>query len=386
MTTATRTLRLSVLQENLNNALSAVGRVVGDRHNSLPITTHVHLEAAGEWLTLRTTDLEGYIVHQMAAKVETEGAICLPYDRLAALVAALPNGTVTLTLAENGRNVTIVCARRTARMSGLDAEEFPPERTVLPGATEVVMSAPVLREGLRRVLKVAATKEDRLVLCGIFMTFQGATFTLASADGFRLAEQRLTLPDMLPEPVAERRTVLIPATLLTEVYGLLAKEDGNVTIVLPPLDHGSDFVHFLVGRTDMACIQIVGQYPNYGQLIPPQTGEYLTVDQAALTQTVRIAAVFGEGLIRLIPHQVEVGHVEVSAKGDTDDAACELDADIRGNVSETAVEARYLLDALDALGPGKITLQAHMPSSPVVFRKVEDGDYVHVMMPRFVQK
>lgn len=380
MTTAiATTMRLSVLQEALNIALNDVGRAVGDRRNTLHITTHVLLEASGEWLTLRCTDLESYAIYQCPAKVEVEGAICLPWDKLREFVAALPNERIDLSLSESGRNVTLVCARRTARMAGIDASEFPPSRIAMPNAIEVSMPAAVLREGLRRVLKCAAADATRPVLEGVYMSFLGNTLAMATADSFRLAEQRLTLPDALPT----ERKALIPAVLMNEVYGLLGKDGGQVVIVLPPDGWAGGFFHFRAGRTDFACIQIEGMYPNYQRFIPKSTGEHLTLDCTELAQAVKTAAVLGNNTIRLIPHEGDVGMLEIAAGQETDDATCEIDAVFSGAPSKTAMNANQLLDALNALGPGKITMQADTPTSPVVFRKLNDADYLHVLMPMF---
>ena len=383
MTTATTTaLSFSVLKENLSAALAIVGRTIGDRKTPLPISTHVLLETNGDWLTLRSTDLMGFTTHLTPAKVEGQGAVCLPFDRLRDFVAALPNDRIDFALAENGRNVTITCARRTARIAGIEASEFPPARTAPTGSVEITIAAPVLREGLRRVIKNAAAGNDpRPVLRGVYMAFKGATLTLATADGFRLAEQRLTLP----EPVDEPRTALIPATLMSEVYGLLAKEDGQVTIMLPPNGSAGSFVHFVTGRTDIACIQVEGMFPSYQQLIPRQTSDLLTLDCTELTNAVRTVATLGEGRLRLLPHQGEPGSLTITAKGEVDNATSEIDAILRGSPSKIALMSGFALDALDALGPGQITLQTSMPSSPMVFRKVDDADYLHVIMPLFVE-
>ena len=64
----------------------------------------------------------------------------------------------------------------------------------------------------------------------------------------------------------------------------------------------------------------------------------------------------------------------------------EVDADgIAGEAGKIAFNSRYLLDVLSVLERGKIALETTTSSSPGVFKPVDSADYVHVVMPMFVQ-
>ena len=81
------------------------------------------------------------------------------------------------------------------------------------------------------------------------------------------------------------------------------------------------------------------------------------------------------------------GKVIVSARseevGDNQD---EVDADgIEGKEGKVAFNSRYLLDVLSVLERGKVTLETTSSSSPGVFKPTDSEDYIHVVMPMFVQ-
>ena len=88
------------------------------------------------------------------------------------------------------------------------------------------------------------------------------------------------------------------------------------------------------------------------------------------------------------------GQLTISARADEiGDNECKIDADVTGDASKIAFNSRYLQDVLNVLG-GKVVLQMTSPSSQGVFRPVTIGpgekdhieqDYVHVVMPMFVQ-
>jgi DNA polymerase-3 subunit beta len=53
--------------------------------------------------------------------------------------------------------------------------------------------------------------------------------------------------------------------------------------------------------------------------------------------------------------------------------------------AKIAFNAKYLSEVLDVLGQGEVALEMTSPSSPGVLRPQGRDDYVHVVMPMFVQ-
>jgi DNA polymerase-3 subunit beta len=63
-----------------------------------------------------------------------------------------------------------------------------------------------------------------------------------------------------------------------------------------------------------------------------------------------------------------------------------LEADVEGSEGKIAFSSRYLSDVLSVIGKDKVALEMTTSSSPGVIRPVDDdGEYVHVVMPMFVQ-
>ena len=56
-----------------------------------------------------------------------------------------------------------------------------------------------------------------------------------------------------------------------------------------------------------------------------------------------------------------------------------------GEESKIAFSARYLTEVLGALGRGEVALETTTASSPGVLKPIGSEDYVHVVMPMFVQ-
>ena len=62
-----------------------------------------------------------------------------------------------------------------------------------------------------------------------------------------------------------------------------------------------------------------------------------------------------------------------------------MDADVEGQEAKIAFNSRYLQDVLQVLGGGRMALESTGPSNPGVLRPEGSENYIHVIMPMFVQ-
>src|SRR3989304_894165 len=143
-------MNLSCLQENLSRGLGVVGRAVATRA-TLPITNNVLLVTDQSRLKLVTTNLEMAISYWIGAKVEEEGAITVPARLLTEFVNSLPNDRIDISLSPRTKTLELKCARFEARISGIDAKDFPPIPTVDEGITTRIGG-----EGLRQAISQVA--------------------------------------------------------------------------------------------------------------------------------------------------------------------------------------------------------------------------------------
>ena len=98
----------------------------------------------------------------------------------------------------------------------------------------------------------------------------------------------------------------------------------------------------------------------------------------------------GNGIVRLYVNPGEgeqAGTMRLAARSDeVGENEADIDAIVEGEQSQIAFNSRYLVDVLNSLD-GKVTLETSSPSSPGTIKPVENGneDYLHVVMPMFVQ-
>jgi len=376
-------MRLTCLQENLNRGLSVVGRAVATR-TTLPITNNVLLATDQSRLKLAATNLEMAISCWIGAKVEEEGAITVPARLLIEFINSLPNDKVDISLPSQTKTLELKCARFEARISGIDAKDFPPIPKVEQGITTKV-EVEALHRGITQVVFAAATEESRPVLTGIDAEFDGDVLTLAAADGFRLAVYKLSLAI----PVSQKTKVIIPARTLAELNRLMADQEEAVEITVNP---NKSQALFRLKNIELVSQLVQGTFPNYAQLIPQSYNTRVVVDVAAFLRAAKTASIFardGSGIVRLVivpGGELTPGKMTISARSEEiGDDVGEIDAIVEGEEAKIAFNGKYLIDVLSVLRETQVALETTNPSSPGVIRPVGVDNYIHVVMPMFVQ-
>ena len=95
----------------------------------------------------------------------------------------------------------------------------------------------------------------------------------------------------------------------------------------------------------------------------------------------------GSGIVRLqIMPKDGAGKIDISARAEEiGDNLGEIDAKVEGEESKIAFNSKYLTDVLGVIPEEEVALETSSPSSPGVIRPVGKDNYLHVVMPMFVQ-
>ena len=382
-------MRLSCLQENLSRGLSVVGRAVATR-TTLPITHNVLISTDQSRLKLAATNLDIAISTWIGAQIEEEGSITVPARLLTEFVNSLPAERIDITSTDQPRALDLKCARFEAKINGTAAEDFPPIPTVESGVVGRIGSQ-ALRDAVAHVAFAAATEDARPVLTGVKVETSGHDFTFAAADGFRLGVYKGKLAD----PTSEDVSCIIPAKALQEVNRLISGHPGDESQIEFTITSSKSQALFRLPDIEVVSQLIQGVFPNYSQLIPQDCDTKIVVDHGEFQRATRTASIFARDGGSILRIQATEGSDGSPGRLSIESRAEELgenqgsiDAKVEGPESKIAFNSKYLADVLEVLGEGEVALETTTPSSPGVLRPVNsppDVDYIHVVMPMFVQ-
>jgi DNA polymerase-3 subunit beta len=206
---------------------------------------------------------------------------------------------------------------------------------------------------------------------------------LAAADGFRLAVHKTEVLDAVPEKLS----VIVPARTLQEVERLIEGDEPIDIVVTPQKSQ----VLFRLQNVEIVSQLIQGTFPNYSQLVPQEHTTRAIVDLGELQRATRTASIFakdGSGIIRIqmAPGANGGGTVTISSRAEElGDNTGEIEASVEGEEGKIAFNSRYLSDVLAVLGKDKVAMEMTTSSSPGVIKPVDSDNYIHVVMPMFVQ-
>ncbi len=381
-------MRVSCLQENLAKGLAIVGRAVATR-STLPVLSNVKLETDNGRLRVSATNLEIGINCWIGAKVEEEGATTVPARLLTDFINSLPPERIDMELVVRTQELKLKCARFEANIKGIDATEFPPIPTADDGDNKVCLEPGKLRQMIEQVAFAAATDESRPILTGVLAKFQGDQLTLAAADGFRLSVRTARLDEPVPEPIS----VIIPARALAELSRIVGQEasgDQPIEVTITP---ARNQVLFHLPNVDLVSQLIEGNFPDYNQIIPKSHTTRTVVATAELLKATRVAFLFARDAANIVQLDIKPGseltpgHVTLSAtSADLGGNVGQVDAQVDGEETEIAFNAKYLIDVLSVMDTEQVALETTTSSSPGVLRPVGSEDFVHVIMPMHISR
>jgi DNA polymerase-3 subunit beta len=375
-------MRLSCLQENLSRGLGIVGSAVAAR-TTYPVMQNVLITTDNARLKLAATNQEIAISTWIGAQIEDEGQVTIPARLLTEFVNSLPAERIDLDYTDQPVGISVKCARFSAQINGTPASDFPPVPTVESGVAGKIDPG-VLNDAIKHVAIAAATEDSRPVLTGIKVEITGDDFKFAAADGFRLAVYEGKLLEPLPEDV----DFIIPARALREVSSLAGSQTDPVEFTVTS---SKNQALFRLNNIEIVANLLQGTFPNYQQLVPDKYDTRATVNREEFIRATRAASIFareGSNIVRLM---VDVGDEEdskvlVQSKSEeVGENKGEVDAEIEGGEAKIAFSSKYLTEVLNVLETNKVALETTTPSSPGVIKPVGDDNYVHVVMPIFVQ-
>ena len=282
-------MKISIERGTLLKAVAQAQSVV-ERRNTIPILANVLIEAEGDTVSFRATDLDIEVVDKAAAQVERAGATTVAAVTLHEIVRKLPDGAL-VTLAEEGASgrLTVEAGRSNFSLATLPREDFPVMATS-EYSSNFSAPAPVLRRLFDKSKFAISTEETRYYLNGVYMHVadgeEGKALRCVATDGHRLA--RIDAP--LPDGAGEMPGVIVPRKTVGELRKLLDDDDMEIAVSVSETK-----VRFATPDIMLTSKVIDGTFPDYTRVIPQGNTRKLEVDASDFARAVdRVATVSSE--------------------------------------------------------------------------------------------
>jgi len=339
--------------------------------NVMPVLTNILFEADKDSLTVTGTDLELGIRIKINLEVVQPGTATLPAKKLAELVKTFEEGDIEITVKE-GVKAEIKSGRATIKLTGVPAEDYP-SFPAYRKEKSLTLPSKVLLDMIRRAAFSVSTDETRYILQGALLQSDGKKACMVTTDGHRLSyvEHELSAGQ---NPVS----AVIPSKALLELGRILEPKETMVTVYFT-----ENQIFFEIGDLTVFSRLLEGQFPNYEQVIPKKNEHTLICEVLPLIGVLnRMSPLASDKGNSVKFHLNDDGLQVTAATADVGEGSETLDVDYSGPAMTLAFNARYLLDALKALGSERMDLKLNSPLSPTLMTPVgSEAVSRYVVMP-----
>lgn len=369
-------MKLSIERGTLLKAVSQAQSVV-ERRNTIPILANVLIEAEGDTVQFRATDLDIEVVDRATAQVERAGATTVAATTLHEIVRKLPDGAlVTLTADSAAGRLSVEAGRSNFSLATLPREDFPVMATS-EYDTNFSAAAPVLRRLFDKSKFAISTEETRYYLNGVYMHVSeadgGKVLRCVATDGHRLARIDADLP-----PEADGMTgVIVPRKTVGELRKLLDDDEAQIAVSVSETK-----IRFATPEITLTSKVIDGTFPDYTRVIPQANTKRLEVDASEFAQAVDRVATVSSERSRAVKLQLEEDKLVLSVNApDSGAAEEELAVAYGDDRMEIGFNAKYLLEIASQVDRENAVFLFNSSGDPTVMREGNDQSALYVVMP-----
>ena len=364
-------MELRLKRSNLLAELAPMQGVV-ERKTTIPVLSHILLEAREKRVDLKATDLDVSLTSYCDADVKHEGGIAVQARKFMEIVRSLPDDDVLL-MQEDPKILSIHGGQSRFKLNGLAPEDFPTLADV--GSDErIEISFPEFRRMISKVIFAVSAEESRFQLNGALLLPKEDSFEMVATDGHRLA---LVESSLGAGAKASSDGVLVPRKALQE----LLRFEGDDTLVFC---RGEHHLSFEIGRRTLICRILEGTFPDHERAIAKDNDKQVVFDTKSLLSTVQRVALLTGDRARAVRLQISSGLLVVStANPDVGEAVEELECEYEGSDIRLGINPDYLCQFLAVVESEKVRLEVKDENSQCVGYPVETTDkrYLCVIMP-----
>lgn len=359
---------LKVNKKELVDAVTIVQKAVAAK-SPMPILEGILVEASGQTLILRGTDIDVSIETTFTTEIHEEGRIVLDSRMFGDIIRKLPNNIITLKTADNN-TITVSAEKSVLNLLYMDPAEFPvfPE---VESTTFLSLPQAALKSMIRKVLSSVATEDTRPILMGMLFEASEAKLNLVGLDGYRMA----MVTHELDEPIAVKR--VISGKTLRDLLSVVQDNDEEVRLAFT-----DNHCLFEIGKTRIISRLLQGEYLKYQNMIPDYSKLSVIIDKNEFRDAVERASVLAnEGTSNLIKFNFEGDSLIITSNSKMGKLREEVYCEMTGEPLEIAFNAKYIIDILKTMDEEKLVMEMTSNISPCIIRPEDNDKSLYLVLP-----
>ena len=366
-------MRIKSQKDELLRGIQVVQNAVSSK-NTLPILSHILLEAVKGEIKLTATDLEIGVITTIKGEVIEEGSITIPAKKFSEIVKELPSGVDIQISLKKGQSISIEVGKSYFRLVGLQKEDFPQLPDFPTHGTKNSDSIKIPQKLLKNMIQLTSFAmshdETRYVLNGMLFSFKDKTLKLVATDGRRLA---IIEKDLLDSGNI-KKDVIIPMKAIQEINRNLT-EEGDIYFYFK-----ENQIQINLNNITIVSRLIEGEYPNYEQVIPKKIKDELKINTQEFLQATRRASILTNQDSQSVKINISKDKMIITKNTpDLGEAREEVEVDYKGGELAIGFNPTFLIDVLKNVADENVKFGFIDPEKPAVIKSGED--YTYIILP-----
>lgn len=359
---------LKVNKKDLVDAVNIVQKAVAAK-SPIPILEGILVEAKGQTLILRGTDVDVSIETAFTTEIQEDGKIVVDSRMFGDIIRKLPNNIITLETADNN-TVTVSAEKSVLNLLYMDPAEFP----VFPqveGTGSFHLTQSGLKNMVRKVLSSVATEDTRPILMGMLFETSEGRLNMVGLDGYRMA---MSTQGIDTDQEVKR---VISGKALRDLLSVVQDSEEEVRISFT-----DNHVLFELDRTRIISRLLQGDYLKYQNMIPDYSKLSVVIDKNEFRDAAERASVLAnEGTSNLIKLFFEDNTLVITSNSKLGKMREEVYCEMAGEPLEIAFNAKYIIDILKTMDEEKIVMEMTSNISPCVIRPEGNDKSLFLVLP-----
>lgn len=366
-------MKFIITSLKLLKSLQALSGVLNS-NNTLPILDDFLFRISDNELFITASDLETtMIVSLIPDLVEGSGEVAIPARILLDTMKTFPDIPITFEINKDNLAVEIKAGEGKFKLSGHQSDEFP-QFPVLADTSSIQIPAEVLVSAFEKTIFATGNDELRPAMSGVLCELKEEHLTFVATDAHKLVRYR-----RLDAKAKEAASFILPKKPINQLKNILAaKQDEPVSI-----EFNQTNAVFAFSNMKMVCRLIEGRYPNYEAVIPAVNPNKLTIDRAALLNSLKRVAIFANQSTHQVRFKITGQELVLSAE-DLDyanEAKERLSCSYEGDDLEIGFNSRFFQEMLNNLSNLDIRLEMSAPNrAGILFPVDEDNENEDILM------
>ena len=364
-------MKFTCSQAALLRAVNTCSKAVSVR-TTIPILKGILIDVKDGRATLTSSDLNMSIETSFDVQNSVNGSSVVSAKLLGDIVRKLPNSLINIDTEKEFGKLSINCLGSDFSIVSLPAEEFP-----LVGKIEsndfIEINKKDFKDLINKTVFSASIDEKKGILTGCLFKIERNQIEAVALDGFRMAVVRKECN------INKEKTVIIPASILSEIYKILNEDEGSDEISVLFEDKKAEF---LTEDTRIIARLLEGEFIKYNDILPTVWNTRITVNREDMLNSIERASLFSkEGKNNLIKINVKQNYIDIDSRSEEGNVNERVGAETQGDELLIGFNSKYLIDVLKSVNDEDVVFEMGSSVSACLIKPLEGNEFTYLVLP-----